>query len=198
MATTHRSGDGVRARLRDVARDVFAFDLEAYLATFGRELWGVICGSSSKDYRRLFGAPDIDAIASLPFHEVQSGYRTDVGHLLPGVAADVFLVKADRLMDNEFNFDALLVHELAHLLTDPDLKELSMIAPEQAGSELVRRLISFVPDDWHHTGRFFQIFVAGCRRLGELTAQPTLDVISAGLRHEQWFDGDYLAQQCAD
>jgi hypothetical protein len=196
MRTTPRSGDEVRARLRDLAWDVFAFDLDAYLAAFGRELWGVTCGSNAKAYRQLFGAPNIDAIASLPFAEVQSGYRSDVGHLLPGVAADVFLVNAERLTDDEFDFDALLVHELAHLLTDPDLNELPMIAPEPARSEFVRRLRNFVSDDWYHTERFFAIFVAGCRRLGELSGRSTFDGIAAGLSHDQWFDAEYLAQHC--
>jgi hypothetical protein len=109
-----------------------------------------------------------------------------------------FLVKPDRLLEGEFEFDALLVHELAHLLCDPDLRELPMIAPEPPTSGFVRRLKNFVPDDWHHTERFFAIFVAGCRRLGELSGRSTLDTIAAGLRHEQWFDAEYLAQHCAD
>ncbi|HYH10218.1 MAG TPA: hypothetical protein VEK11_24430 [Thermoanaerobaculia bacterium] len=198
MPAVPRSGDDVRARLRDLARDVFAFDLDAYLAAFGRELWGVTLRGHSAPYGPLFGEPNVERLAAMPYVDSEAGYCADVGHYLPGVAADVFLVKPDRLLEGEFEFDALLVHELAHLLCDPDLRELPMIAPEPPTSGFVRRLKNFVPDDWHHTERFFAIFVAGCRRLGELSGRSTLDTIAAGLRHEQWFDAEYLAQHCAD
>jgi hypothetical protein len=113
---------------------------------------------------------------------------------LPGVVADLFLIHEDRLSDDDFDLHALLVHELTHLLTDPDLRNLPKVAPEPKETEIVRRLKRLVPpDDWHHDERFFSMFVAGCRRLAEAAGRPLLETISAGLQHEQWLDVAYLA-----
>lgn len=190
-----REGEQIRRSLSELALQAFRFDLDGYLGAFERSLWGISFRDGVQSYQPLFGNPDVAAVATLPFVPSQAGYRSDIGHELAGVVADLFLIHEDRLSDEDFDLNALLVHELTHLLTDPDLRMLPKVAPDPKETEIVQRLKRLVPaDDWYHDERFFSMFVAGCRRVAEAAGRSLLDTVAAGLQHEQWLDVAYLAQ----
>ena len=110
------------------AKDIFGFDFQEYLLGSKRDFWGLTIDNINFKHDVFFGNPDSDFLNQLNtifqrFREkarCEAGYKVDVGSHFgnTNIHADVFLINPDRLNDSIEDLEALILHELCHMVID--------------------------------------------------------------------------------
>jgi len=112
----------LKERIFELSKEVFGFDFPKYLEVTNKSLFAVKINRKAKCYEELFGETpaSILNVINRSFFEAQAGYSYDLHNALPGVdiPSDLFLLCDERLDDKTHKIDALIIHELCHLIID--------------------------------------------------------------------------------
>lgn len=114
--------ENIKKRLYKYSKEIFGFDFDVYLTHHARSLYGITINPSIKQFEHMFGEIPDNFLATInqQFHDTIAGYRVDVGaHFKTlGINADVFLLNKNNLNGTPKDTDALIIHELCHMLID--------------------------------------------------------------------------------
>ena len=114
------AGDAIKCSLYKISGEVFGFDFSDYLRESKRELYGIVINPDSKKFEALFEAipESFLSMFNRSFGITKAGYEVDAGSCLevPGLNADVFLLHQEIMAGDSKLVDALIMHELCHML----------------------------------------------------------------------------------
>lgn len=130
------NGNEIRCRLFEIATLVFGFDLGEYLRQENKELFGILINNVERRCVPLFGACPANLIdeANRQYLDCKAGYRVNgcARHRRLDPNADLFLVSASLILEPRSTIDALMIHELCHLVVESEFVCQGMLqaAPE--------------------------------------------------------------------
>ncbi len=196
-----RSGDYVRDRIKLLAKLVFDFEFDQYLSRDNRCFWGITIDQKKHAHEVLFDNPHpkfLEIINEIyqkagDKNNAEAGYRTSVG-ALPFLSrfklnADVFLINRERLADNELDLDALLIHELCHMVIDSGMIHhvgLSISNDDkECGDRLYQKTDYWIAHTTRHDKLFCQLLCAAARKaFFELKKYSSCeDIIRRAMKH---------------
>lgn len=129
-------GNKIEERFRALASDVFGLSVETYLeANHGRQLFGYAIDLPNLSFSPLFGNPPTALTEAMNkrFSNSIAGYKVAVQTVFPiaDLNADVLLLSTELSNVSESDFDAILIHELCHLVLDSESIERTNLALDQ-------------------------------------------------------------------
>ena len=184
----------MRQRLLQIAADIFHFDFSEYLRRENKVLLGLLINREGRQCEPLFGAPpeNILAEANRNYLHSEAGYRVSgcrrFSRLEPH--ADLFLISTTVLAQTLPEIDALLVHELCHMLVDSEYVCDGMLQPTGQDAELVNTLYSAFERieglGTGHSPEFFGLLLAAAQQAATVLPGFTnqLDVLRKALQYE--------------
>lgn len=183
-----RSPRDVEERFIELANELFGFNVRDYLRHAGRTLSGLLIVEKGARFEPFFNHHT--ALMKIPVSDVQAGFHVNVGERVGSdVHTDVLIVHKSRLADAGPDFDALLMHEIAHMLSDSDVHPHAPVRAE-AHSDLAARLarLRWLAEDDHHNALFFTWYLEGAERLASMLGESFLQTARRGLQHEYWVE----------
>lgn len=194
-----QSGDVLRDRIYHLAKEAFRINFDEYLRRKkNRSFWGITIENDKFQHNALFGNPDprFLSIANQAFkgHKNQSeaGYRVDLGSVTTfaslGLNADVFLINPERLSDEQLNLDALIIHELAHMVVDADLTSQIASKPTRKTTEIGNKMYKGTDREVMHITKHtkeFCLVLASAATLcwKKLGYKDAWDVVARAMKH---------------
>lgn len=160
----------IETRLHELSSEVLGFDLQSYLSSNNKSLYGVEIQGQQRRFASLFGNCPQNVLTAInqKFVLTEAGYKVDLKDTFPsiGVEADLFLINSNRLTDNEAKLDALLIHELCHLLIDSSNLANSTLDIDTAAKHLGKKLYELTDkenqESTRHTIEFCEVLSAAC------------------------------------
>jgi len=187
-------------KINKLSKEVFEFDFQEYLLDSKRDFWGLTIDNINFKHNVLFGNPDSDIVNQVNriFQQnredarCEAGYRVDVGSYFRNtkIQADVFLINLDRLNDSIENLDALLLHELCHMVIDSKMIEKKLAHYVNSkdiyhGKRLYKKTDRYNERYTRHTEEFCIILSAASQRAGCIYEHYNgrWDVIDRAMKH---------------
>jgi hypothetical protein len=124
----HYSGDEIKAKIYDLANSILGIDFDQYLQNENkRAFWGLLIENDNSTFHPYFGEPTpaFLEIMNGEFRRSEAGYKVNVGSVdvfqALDLNADIFIINGERLCDNRLDLDALILHELCHMVIDANI-----------------------------------------------------------------------------
>jgi hypothetical protein len=181
-------------RIFELSEEIFGLDFPAYLVCHNnRHFWGFIIEEDEERYSAMFGDPPKNAVELLneSYVEAKAGSSVDVGESLGmNVNADIFLIARSVLSQPAGHIDVIILHELAHIILNADLKGVISFHPTPAdverGKEYYRRTDTSVVQLTQHTEEFCILLAAACRAYLTMTDEfkTAEEAMESALRYE--------------
>jgi len=191
-----RSGVQILERFKTLANEVFSFSIPDYLASKGNiSLFGYETDRVKSVVAPLFGNPPFiltTAINSAKYVDAVAGYCVDVGKKFPvaKVNADVLLISKSLLSNDDDKFDAILTHEICHLLIDSSsIGKTSLVIDEKAkyhGASLFLKTDTERQHITRHTLLFCELLAAAAEKLAVIV--PSLKDRKGAINAAMHFD----------
>lgn len=196
-------GNEIRGRLFELAGLVLRFDLEEYLRQQEKVLFGIVIEEGR--CAPLFGDPPANVIeeANRHFLNCKAGYRVNGTTRYPAIEpnADLFLLSTDLVQGQRETVDALIIHELCHLVDQSEYTRDGMLCPVSADDAMVVTLHRAF-DQWEgplsiHSVEFCSWLVAAAASAVEagIGFRDQADAIALAVQYEtarvsmpDWFD----------
>lgn len=152
-------------RLIDISKIAFDFDFNKYLEDNVKSILVFKIHKARKKYSLLFG-DDIDNIlecANSNYVDAQAGYKVNVNdYFRKQSKCDVFLISDEVLKSTPLHIDAIITHELAHMLIDSN----NQPVVSQEVKEMAKKLYNATDIEnekiTRHNEEFCQLVVYGC------------------------------------
>ncbi len=165
-------GNEIKNRIYKYAAEIFCLDFDSYLKENNRNLYGVLINPEKKKFEHLFGDMPDNFLPTIntQFHDTIAGYRVNVGgHFITiDVNADVFLINKNNINDPEKETDALIIHELCHMIIDSNsLEKINFQINSKDiyhGNKLYKKTDYVNQRITRHTEEFCHILAAGWGR----------------------------------
>lgn len=192
-----KTAEYLRDRIISLAKDVFNIDFNEYLKSHSdREFWGAVIDKDKCEYRGLFGNPDkkFIEIANNNFYGTEAGYCVDVANKFDdlNVNADVFFINQDRLKDTELDLEALIIHEICHMVIDANIRFRIKPEDELNGIKQFEKLDKFLQDNPTHDLHFYKVLAAAAREASSIyDYKDSFDVMNRAMKYDTYGD-EYL------
>lgn len=112
----------LKTRIFELSQTVFGFDFVTYLKENKKSLFAVKINPDLKTYEEICGEIPVAFMNKINsnFVESEAGYSYNIHKVLPGIdiVSDLFLIHGERLEDNQEKLDAIIIHELCHLMIE--------------------------------------------------------------------------------
>ncbi len=186
----------IEQRFQELSNSVLGFSISEYCEhNENRQLYGIHIVTETQRLEALFGNPPdhfVVAINARGFFDTKAGYCVNVADIFPetGVNADVLLVSTEVLSSNPKVIDAILVHELCHLLINSKNVEISGLTLDSKaryhGEKLYKKTDIENQGTTKHTLEFCTVLAAAANRLQESNSAflDRWDAIGEAMRYD--------------
>lgn len=157
----------INERINYISKIAFNFDFSAYLANESKSLLVFQIDSINKSYSLISGYDDDNFLgyANSNYWHSMAGYRVDAHKLINKKnPRDVLLLANSILNSNPFHLDAIIIHEITHLLIDTNNFNYITIYPfiDELAKKLFNATDIEIIEFTKHDIFFCQLLIYGC------------------------------------
>src|SRR3954447_16479177 len=171
-----RDQEEITARMTDLAEVAFNLDYAALLAAAKRRL--VVFKVEKKRVIDLSTSLTSAQLAKLPlsYETALAGYRVNVGALVPGLQADILVLRDDVLAYPDGRLNPLLIHELSHWVVSSGHQITITPQDQKQGIALYGMTDPEFEQHTQHTQQWCTVLISAVRKM--VAAGRILDIVA--------------------